>query len=293
MRRIYALSLVASVFSALLTACGGSDSPAPPAPYSVGGSISGYTGSGLVLQDNGANNDAIASGTATFSFAGVASGAAYSVTVATQPSGETCAVTGGTGTATGNVTAIVVACTANSYSVGGTISGYAGSGLVLQNNGAGNDTIAAGAKTFSFADVTAGTAYKITVATQPSGETCTVTGGTGTVTANVTSVAVACVAAVAPVSSTVTATVGASPTVLTIPLAGNFSGTLNVPATVGGVSTSLTVQLSTQLAALAGNAAKSNLPVCTFYVIVSAASRTSCSSLMPWRSSSSLRKMKA
>ena len=49
--------------SALLTACGGgggsaaTTSPPPPtSSYTIGGSISGLTGSGLVLQDNAGNN---------------------------------------------------------------------------------------------------------------------------------------------------------------------------------------------------------------------------------------------
>lgn len=99
-------------------ACGGSPSAASPpnnnqspTTYTVGGNVSGLTGSGLVLQDNGGNNLSVStSGNFTFSSA-LDSGAAYAVTVLTQPSGQTCLVTNGSGTATTNVTTIQVVCT--------------------------------------------------------------------------------------------------------------------------------------------------------------------------------------
>ena len=60
--------------------------------YSVGGTVSGLTGT-VVLQDNGGDNLSVTAN-GSFSFpAKLASGAAYSVTVLTQPSGQTCAVT--------------------------------------------------------------------------------------------------------------------------------------------------------------------------------------------------------
>ncbi len=65
--------------------------------------------------------------------------------------------------------------------------------MTLLDNGADTLTVTAnGAFTFKTALAT-GAAYKVTVGTQPTGETCTVTNGSGTVgTANVTNVAVAC-----------------------------------------------------------------------------------------------------
>ena len=72
----------------IVVGCGGSagggTTPPPPTTYTIGGTVSGLTGTGLVLQDNGGNNLSVsASGSFTFSTA-VASGAAYSVTVFTQ-----------------------------------------------------------------------------------------------------------------------------------------------------------------------------------------------------------------
>jgi len=121
--------------------------------YTIGGTISSLSGSGLVLQDNGGNNLAVASGATSFAFSTpIPSGGAYSVTVLTQPSSpaETCAVTNGSGTATANVTNVQVSCTTTTYTIGGTISGLSGSGLVLQDNGGNNLAVASGATSFAF-----------------------------------------------------------------------------------------------------------------------------------------------
>jgi hypothetical protein len=79
--------------------------------YSVGGTVSGLTGT-VVLQDNGGDNLSVPAN-GSFAFATkLASGAAYAATVLTQPSGQTCAVSGGTGTVgSANVTNIAVTCT--------------------------------------------------------------------------------------------------------------------------------------------------------------------------------------
>jgi N-acetylneuraminic acid mutarotase len=86
--------------------------------------------------------------------------------------------------------------TATTYSVGGTIGGLGASGLVLAN---GADTLspAVGATSFAFSGrLTSGTAYAVTVATQPAGANCTITGGSGVVAAaNVTDVVVSCIGA--------------------------------------------------------------------------------------------------
>ena len=76
--------------------------------YTVGGTVSGLSGT-VVLQDNGGDNLSVtANGSFTFATA-LASGAAYSVTVKTNPSGQTCTVTSGSGTiGSANVTNVAV-----------------------------------------------------------------------------------------------------------------------------------------------------------------------------------------
>ena len=174
--------------------CGGGSGPAR---YTVGGTISGLAGSGLVLQDNGGDNLAVNSG-GSFTFAhAITAGSAYSVTVFTQPTNpsQSCVVTSPSGMVSGNVTNVSVMCTTNSYSIGGTLTSLVGSGgLVLQDNGGDNLAVNSNG-TFLFATpVTSGSAYSVTVSVQPSsGQTCTVSNGSGTATSmNVTNVNVGC-----------------------------------------------------------------------------------------------------
>jgi len=176
--------------------------------YTIGGSVSGLAGTGLTLEDNGGNNLAVsANGAFTFTTA-IASGAAYKITVATEPSNPTqsCVVSNGSGTATANVTNVAVACTTNvaTYTIGGSVSGLVGSGLVLQDNGGNNLAVTANGSFAFTAAINSGSAYKVTVLTQPASpaQVCVVTGGSGTASANVTNVAVAC--------ATTTYTIGGS-----------------------------------------------------------------------------------
>src|ERR1700677_5268732 len=66
--------------------------------YTIGGTVTGVRGTGLVLQDNSGDNLTI-SGNGTFAFSsGIDQGGAYSVTVLTQPSdptAQTCVVHNG------------------------------------------------------------------------------------------------------------------------------------------------------------------------------------------------------
>ena len=185
-------------------------------PFTIGVTVSGLSGSPLVLQNNGKDNLSItASGSYTFA-ATVASGGTYAVTVQTQPSNptQTCGVTGGSGTATANVTGITVSCTTNpvTATIGGTLSGLVttpATSVTLQDNGGDSLTLTAnGAFTFK-TPVTGADVYAVTVATQPTGpnQICTVTAGSGVATANVTTVAVNCVLSYT-IGGTVTGVVG-------------------------------------------------------------------------------------
>jgi hypothetical protein len=167
--------------------------------FTVGGSVGGLAGTGLVLQNNGGDNLSIGSdGSFTFATA-IPSGAPYNVTVAAQPTGPTqsCTVTNGSGVmGAGNVTDVSVSCVTTEFSIGGSVSGLTGTGLVLQNNGADDLPIASnGSFTFATSLLT-GTGYNVTVIQQPSNplQNCTVTDGVGTVGgADVATVAVSCV----------------------------------------------------------------------------------------------------
>ncbi|MFZ0305284.1 MAG: hypothetical protein WAL75_21515 [Terracidiphilus sp.] len=192
---IVALPLIA------LTACGGTKTPSTTT-YTIGGTVSGLGSSAsVVLLDNGGDSQTVfANGAFTFKTA-LASGATYAVTVGTEPSGETCTASSGSGTvAKANITSVVVSCATNTYTIGGTVSGLSSSAsVVLLDNGGDALTVSANG-TFTFKTALAsGVAYAVTVGTDPSGETCKVSSGSGTVeAANITNVAVACTASAAP-----------------------------------------------------------------------------------------------
>jgi hypothetical protein len=178
--------------------------------YTVGGTVSGLSGTGLVLRNNGGDGLSVnANGTFTFA-SSLESGASYEVSIQTQPSGpaQTCVVTGSTGTAeSGNIVSVAVNCVTDSFTVGGTVSGLNGVGLVLQNNG-GDDLAINANGTFAFATALADfSAYSVTVRTQPTGpsQACTVSNGSGNVVgANATNVAVNCVTSTFSIGGSVT-----------------------------------------------------------------------------------------
>ena len=116
--------LLVTVASSLLSiaSCGGGGTPPPPPPvtYTIGGSMSGLTASGLVLTD-GTETVSPAAGSTSYVFpTALASGSAYAVTVQTQPSSELCEVVSGVGqVGTADVTNVAVSCTPPWTWVGG------------------------------------------------------------------------------------------------------------------------------------------------------------------------------
>jgi predicted RNA-binding protein with TRAM domain len=159
----------------------------------VTGTAAGLTGS-VVLQ-NGSGNSLTVSANGQFSFAvPIAVGSSYAVTVQTQPAGQSCTVSNGSGTAgTANVTDVALTCIANTQTLGGSVSGLHGS-LVLQFNGGDPLTLTAdGAFAFP-TPVADSSAYAITVRAQPADQTCMLAHGSGIVaTANITNITVTCI----------------------------------------------------------------------------------------------------
>jgi large repetitive protein len=163
--------------------------------YTIGGIVSGLSGTGLVLQDNSGDNLPITKN-GSFTFPTVLpSGSSFSVTVFAQPASptQTCTVTGGGGTATANITGILVNCTTTTFTLGGTITGLTGSGLILQNNGANSLPVAANSSSFTFTNqVASGSTYAVTALAQPT-PSCAITNGSGKVgSASVSNIAIAC-----------------------------------------------------------------------------------------------------
>ena len=92
-----------------------------------------------------------------------------------------------------NITNVAVICTTSTYTVGGTLSGLAtGQSVVLVNNGTNALTVAADGS-FTFTTPLAPGAYAVTVQSQPIGQTCTVSAGSGTIiSSNISNVVVTC-----------------------------------------------------------------------------------------------------
>jgi hypothetical protein len=191
---VFMLSAMALI---TVVGCGsGTSTPPPPATYTIGGTVTGLTGTGLVLQDNSGNNLTVSANATSFTFStAVTSGGTYSVTVLTQPVGQSCTVTTGSGTATANVTDVSVACI-QAYTIGGSIFGLSGTGLVLQDNGGNNLTVSATATGYAFtfdgSIPSGGAPYSVTVLSDPASQACTVANPIGTATASVTNVDISC-----------------------------------------------------------------------------------------------------
>jgi 6-phosphogluconolactonase (cycloisomerase 2 family) len=181
--------------SLVMVACGGHDNNAS---YSVGVTVSGLAGSGLLLENNGANDLTVAAN-GTYSLGMLQNNSSYNVTVKTQPANpvQTCTAANPSGTVHGNVT-IAITCTTNSYAVGGAVTGLTGSGLVITNGSESMPIAASG--TFAFSTkVAAGQRYGVAIASQPTGtpaQNCTFRNGSGAgavASADVTTIQIACV----------------------------------------------------------------------------------------------------
>jgi hypothetical protein len=163
----------------------------------VGGTLSGLAaGASLTLADATTTLQLAANGAFQFSDLYLAE-ATYSVTVAAQPSGQVCSVTNGSGTidAGGDgITNIAVSCVTGA-SLGGTVAGLAAAQTVTLSDGTSNAVVTTNGA-FGFGDAFAAAApYQVSVATQPTGQMCTVGNSSGTIDMNddsVTTVAVVC-----------------------------------------------------------------------------------------------------
>jgi len=202
MKTPYGRRLAAALALVALAGCGGGGGRAGCflCFYALDGTVSGLSGSGLQLRDGSYGTVTIAAN-GTFSFGGgYYPGEAYDVTVVTQPTNlsQTCVVSNAMGTI-GNVDVsnVTVSCNTNTYTVGGTVTGLTGSGLVLRDNDGDNLSVSTNGS-FTFATpVASGAAYRVTEFVLPANpaQNCSVKNGTGsgTVTnANVSTVGVAC-----------------------------------------------------------------------------------------------------
>ncbi len=190
--------LIAPAMIAVLAGCGSTISE------SIGGTVTGLSGgTQLILVNNGGDPVTVsANGSFTFSQQ-VQSGSAYNVTVQSNPIGETCTVSNGTGSISstiGAVTNISVSCTAitsNYNSVSGTVSGLPTNTSVTLSDGGSNPSSVTVTTNGSFSfptELPIGSSYNVTVTASPTVGSCTVTNASGAVPAigGTTSVTVTC-----------------------------------------------------------------------------------------------------
>jgi hypothetical protein len=211
-----------------LAACVGDGSNSSDA--ALGGSVTGLSaGSTVTLADNDGTTLAV-TGSGAFEFPVVlAPDSGYAVAVAVQPPGSTCVVANGSGTVDANadpVQNVDVSCTPG-VSVAGTLSGLAAGASVTLSDAGGPLPLSANGS-FGFGDLYAiGAAYAVSVTSQPAGQVCSVSNGSGSIDANgdaVTNVVVSCATA-----STVGGTVAGLAANQTLTL-GDGSSTLPVSA---------------------------------------------------------------
>jgi trimeric autotransporter adhesin len=204
-----ALQLLLACAAMALGISGCDDSNSELALMTIGGTVTGLAGS-VTLVNTTRDSQLIVSADGTFTFATrQGESSPYSVAVLTQPAGQTCTVTNGSGTVGGaNVTDVSVVCAANTVTLGGTVSGLSGT-VILQRAG-GEALSISGNGAFAFpTPVAEGSIYAVNVKIQPAGGTCTVTQGSGVVgSANVTNVAVACVANAFTTGGTISGLIG-------------------------------------------------------------------------------------
>lgn len=164
-----------------LAACGGAD------VASIGGTLSGLSSGNTVVLQNKLSNDLTLSSNGSFTFSNKLDALeSYDITVRTQPAGQTCSVSNGSGKITilgATIRNVTVTCTVTS-SLSGVVSGLAsGRSLTLSNAGVLLPIANNGSFVFP-ASLAVGATYNLTVSTQPVGQSCSVSGGSGTVVAN-------------------------------------------------------------------------------------------------------------
>lgn len=165
------------------------------ANVAIGGTVTGLTGAGLVLENNGMDDKAIV-GNGAFQFPSlIPVNSTYDVLAKVQPSNpsQNCTIAGGTGTATTDVSSVDVTCMTQSYAISGTILGLSSTVMLsLDVNGTPVETITktSGATTFAFTMmVPSGATYAV----NSNLSSCRVSGGNGTMgDADVTTVVVNC-----------------------------------------------------------------------------------------------------
>ena len=163
--------------------------------FTVGGSISGLSGT-VILQNNGGDNLTLSTN-GEFSFQSkVAKGSEYFVSVKTNPSPLTCSASSNRGIIDSDIDTVSVTCSIETYLLSGTASGIGSSTLGLVHGGESINITDNGSDNVSFQFTTPVTnqgGYAITIPTQPDNRTCSVVNGMNdNVTSHITNLRAIC-----------------------------------------------------------------------------------------------------
>ena len=184
----------------VLLACGGGGGETSSSSANAI-TVSGSNSSGATVSITGSSAGTGTSNTnsVTFSF-NVQTG--DSVSLAASKAGNTCTITNFTNPTviSASITGVTISCVPNTYTVSGIVTGNAGT-VTLTNNGGDTKTVISGGGSFTFTAQNYGTTYLVAT-TSPTGQSCYVTNGTGTVSAAVNNVSVSCNASTYTISGT-------------------------------------------------------------------------------------------
>jgi hypothetical protein len=174
------------------------------ANYTISVAVTGLTGT-LVVQDSKSDQLTFTTNTTQTFATSYASGSTYSVTILTQPAGQTCTLSSNaSGTITSNIT-VTATCTTNpvNYTISVAVTGLTGT-LVVQDSKSDQLTFTTNTTQTFATSYASGSTYTVTVLTQPAGQTCTLSSNaSGTITSNIT-VTATCSASLPTISVSVT-----------------------------------------------------------------------------------------
>lgn len=175
---ILRVGVVALACALGLSACGGGDGD-----LYLTGTVSGVTKDGLVLQNNGGNDTSVTTPWTSFTFGNrVSTDDSFNITVKSLPSNnEACVVSNGSAHANYyTIAQIYVTCTIKQHAFKVTVNNLTTSTLILVN---GSDKVtvpvgtAGASQQVAMANVYEDGTYGVSILQQPTGQTCTVSGG--------------------------------------------------------------------------------------------------------------------
>jgi len=155
------------------------------ANYTISVAVTGLAGT-LVVQDSKSDSLTFTTNNTQTFASTYASGSTYSVTIQTQPAGQSCTLSSNSsGTITSNLT-VTATCTTNNYTISVAVTGLTGT-LVVQDSKSDSLTFTTNSTQTFATSYASGSTYSVNVQTQPAGQTCTLSSNaSGTITSNIT-----------------------------------------------------------------------------------------------------------